>query len=48
MTEMYQAIPRTAPFVLHTSFKIMDCILLQLPEGCDLESIPESMQLTHP
>jgi hypothetical protein len=48
MQEIFQTETRTLPFVLDMSFKIVDTVLVQLPAGVEIESIPEAVNLKYP
>ena len=48
MTEISQIQARTAPFVLNSSFKITDSVLVDLPIGVTLESIPNAIDIEFP
>jgi hypothetical protein len=48
MQEIFQTETRTLPFVLDMSFKIVDTVLVQLPAGVEIESIPEAVNMKYP
>jgi hypothetical protein len=43
MKEIFQTEARTLPFVLKESFKIIDSVLVNIPEGMEIESLPEAI-----
>ena len=45
MNSIFQTNPRTAPIVLDESFKTVDSIIVNLPPGLDIESIPVPVNL---
>lgn len=48
MTEIFQAEARTLPFVINKSFRITDSVLVNLPAGMEIESLPETVSLKYP
>lgn len=47
-TEVFQTEPRTLPLVLRKSFRITDSIIVALPEGMSIESLPQTKDLDYP
>jgi transglutaminase-like putative cysteine protease len=47
MTSITQSDKRTAPLVLSESFKITDSVIVNIPEGLAIESMPESINLSY-
>jgi len=45
MAEIQQTESRTLPFAIEQSFKIVDSVTLNLPEGIEIESIPNEVNL---
>jgi len=48
MKDLFQAESRTAPFVLNESFAVTDSIIIETPEGIQLESIPSDKTVSQP
>ncbi len=48
LTEVLQNEPRTLPLVLRKSFRITDSLLVALPEGSQIESLPEGKSIDYP
>jgi transglutaminase-like putative cysteine protease len=48
MTEIFQADARTLPFVINRSFRVTDTVLVNLPAGMEIESLPEAVSLKYP
>jgi len=48
MPEIFQSTPRTLPFVLSKSFRITDSIIVHLPEGVEVETMPKATSLKYP
>lgn len=48
MDNIFQVEPRTLPIVLDKSFAITDSVIVQLPIGTELESVPSDNNLIHP
>ncbi len=48
VTEVFQTEPRTLPLVLRKSFRITDSVVVALPEGMDIESLPQAKDVEYP
>ena len=48
VTEVFQAEPRTLPLVLRKSFQITDSVIVSLPEGMTIESLPQAKDVEYP
>lgn len=48
MKEIFQTEARTLPFVLKESFKIVDSVMVHIPEGMEVESLPEAISFKYP
>lgn len=48
MPEIFQTIPRTLPFVLNQSFSVTDSIMIDLPAGMEIESLPKAQSVQYP
>lgn len=48
MTEIFQTEPRTLPFVLKESFKVIDSVKIDLPPGTEIEAMPQAANLKYP
>lgn len=48
VTEVFQADPRTLPLVLRKSFRITDSVVVALPEGMNIEALPQAQDLEYP
>jgi hypothetical protein len=48
MKEIFQTEARTLPFVLKESFKIIDSVMVHVPEGMEVESLPEAISFKYP
>lgn len=48
MPEIFQTIPRTAPFVLKESFRISDTITVELPADMEVETLPRTVDFKYP
>jgi hypothetical protein len=48
MKEIFQAETRTQPFVLKESFKIVDSVMVHIPDGMEIESLPEAVSFAYP
>lgn len=48
VTEVFQAEPRTLPLVLRKSFQITDSVIVNLPEGMTIESLPQAKDVEYP
>jgi hypothetical protein len=48
MKEIFQTEIRTLPFVLKESFKIVDSVLVHIPEGMEVEALPEAISFKYP
>ncbi|MFA6058069.1 MAG: DUF3857 domain-containing protein [Taibaiella sp.] len=48
MKEIFQTETRTQPFVLRESFKIIDSVMLHIPLGMEIESLPEAVSFKYP
>lgn len=48
MKEIFQTEARTLPFVLKESFKIVDSVLVHIPEGMEVEALPEAISFKYP
>jgi hypothetical protein len=46
MSSISQTKPRTAPLVLSESYKISDTVVVNLPEGMEIESMPAAINLS--
>lgn len=48
MTEIFQTIPRTLPFILDRSFAVTDSITVILPAGAEVETMPRPVSVKYP
>lgn len=48
MPEIFQTIPRTKPLVLDESFSITDTLVIDLPPGMEIESLPKTQSVKYP
>lgn len=48
MKEIFQTEARILPFVLKESFKIVDSVLVHIPEGMEVEAFPEAISFKYP
>lgn len=48
MPEIFQTEPRTAPFILRESFSITDTIMIDLPPGTEIETMPKALSMKYP
>jgi transglutaminase-like putative cysteine protease len=48
MPEIFQTSPRTRPFVLDESFRITDSVTVELPQGTEIETMPQARNFKYP